>query len=324
MDPETILVLGTPPERLLARLQTAAADATVVVGEAAEDFERVTGDATVVLAWGASRGLLSQILLSSPHLRWVHIMSAGINHLLSKELTETSALVTNGRGAFSASLGEWVLGAILYFAKDFRRLIRSQAQGLWDPFDVVEVSGQTVGIVGYGDIGRQVAVRARALGMRVLGLTRRGPSTVRAGDDLAEEIFAPEDRVKMIERCDYVVITAPLTPETRGLIGEAEIAAMKPEAVIINVGRGPVIEEDALISALSEKRIKGAALDVFHREPLPSGDPLYSLENVLFSPHCADHTPVWLDNAMELFLENLERYREGTPLHNVVDGTRGY
>ena len=128
----------------------------------------------------------------------------------------------------------------------------------------------------------------------------------------------------MIGQCDYVVVTAPLTQETTGLIGEAELAAMKPDAVIINVGRGPVVDERALVRALSSRRIKGAALDVFATEPLPEGHAFYSLDNVLLSPHSADHTAVWLDNAMELFLGNLERYRTGQPLVNVVDKRQGY
>jgi phosphoglycerate dehydrogenase-like enzyme len=180
-----------------------------------------------------------------------------------------------------------------------------------------------VGIVGYGDIGRAVATRVRALGMRVLGVKRHGPPA-RNDDPLAERIYGPEGLIEMISRSDYVVVAAPLTPETMGLIGEPEIAAMKPDAVLINVGRGPVIEEAALVKALSEKRIKGAALDVFDTEPLPEGHPFYKLENVLLSPHCADHTPDWLDQAMRFFLAQFERFRKGEPLRNVVDKKLGY
>lgn len=323
MDRETLLVVGRLRERLLDRLKASAADTDLVVGVDAQAFASVASTATVILSWGASRDQLREVVLMCRNVRWIHVMSAGLDSVLSQELEESPAMLTNGRGVFSQSLGEWVVGAILYFAKDFRRLLRSQAEGLWDPFDVVEISGQTVGIVGYGDIGRAAAARAGAMGMRVLGLTRRGPLPDHP-DDLAEQLFAPADRIRMIEQCDYVVVTAPLTPHTRGLIGEAELAAMKPDAVIINIGRGPVIQEDALVRALSEKRIKGAALDVFDTEPLPEGHAFYSLENVLLSPHSADHTSAWLDNAMEFFLENLQRYREGEPLANVVEKGRGY
>ena len=323
MDHETILVIGRLRAKLLDRLTESAVDAQLIVGEEPEAFAAVATHATVVLSWGASRDQLRKIVHMCPNLRWIHIMSAGLDSVLSSELEESPAVLTNGRGVFSQSLGEWVIGAILYFAKDFRRLVRSQSEGRWDPFDVVEISGHTVGIVGYGDIGRAVAARAGAMGMRVLGLNRRGPLPGHP-DPLVEEIFAPSDRIRMVEQCDYLVVTAPLTPDTRGLIGEAELAAMKPDAVVINVGRGPVIQEDALLRALSENRIKGAALDVFDTEPLSEGHAFYSLENVLLSPHCADHTSVWLDHAMEFFLENLQRYRNGEPLANLIEKGRGY
>jgi len=143
-------------------------------------------------------------------------------------------------------------------------------------------------------------------------------------DPLVTETYAPERRVEMISRCDYVVVAAPLTSETRGMIGEAEFAVMKPTAVVINVGRGAVINEVAMIGALSNGRIRGAALDVFDHEPLPTGHPFYKLENVLLSPHCADHTPDWLDNAMQFFIEQYERFRKGEPLRNIVDKRLGY
>ena len=177
--------------------------------------------------------------------------------------------------------------------------------------------------MGYGDIGRAVASRARAMGMRVLALKRHAPP-VDSADAFADRVFGPENRMEMLSRSDYVVVTAPLTPETRGMIGDAEFAAMKPAAVIINVGRGPVIDEAAMVRALSERRIKGAALDVFDQEPLPEGHPFYKLDNVLLSPHCADHTATWIDDAMRFFLTQFERYRKGEPLLNVVDKRLGY
>jgi phosphoglycerate dehydrogenase-like enzyme len=323
MGHQTVLVLANPAEPRLAQLKKLSGDAAIAVGLTPEAFESAATDASVIFSWARPRELLRQVLAMSPGVRWVHTIAAGIDSLLFPELVESPAVLTNGSGVFSPALGEWVLGAILYFAKDFRRLMRSQSKGKWDPFDVVEISGQTLGIVGYGDIGRAVAGRARAMGMRVLGMTRRGPLLYNA-DPLVERIFSAQERIQMIAQCDYIVVTAPLTPETRGMIGEAEFAAMKPDAVIINVGRGPVIQEQAMICALRDKRIKGAALDVFDCEPLPQGHPFYLLDNVLLSPHCADHTATWLDDAMDFFLANFERFRKGEPLLNVVDKERGY
>jgi phosphoglycerate dehydrogenase-like enzyme len=256
-------------------------------------------------------------------LRWVHSRSAGLDKSLFPELTESSAVLTNGSGVFSASLGEFALAAILYFAKDLRRMIRNQMAGAWEPFDVLPVEGCTVGIAGYGDIGRAVAARVRAVGMKVLAV-KRNVSPECQSDRLVDEVFGPGRLVEVLARCDYVVVAAPLTAETIGMIGEAEFAAMKPTAVVINLGRGPVINERALVKALAEGRIKGAALDVFDEEPLPRGHPFYKTQNVLLSPHCADHTPEWLNDAMRFFLAQYGRFRKGEPLLNVVDKKLGY
>jgi phosphoglycerate dehydrogenase-like enzyme len=159
--------------------------------------------------------------------------------------------------------------------------------------------------------------------MNVLAVKRNALFS-QGANPLVAETYPPERRIEMISRCDYVVVAAPLTSETRGMIGEAEFAAMKPTAVVINVGRGPVINEEAMVRALTGGRIAGAALDVFDHEPLPAGHPFYKLENVLLSPHCADHTPDWLDNAMKFFIAQYERFRKGEPLLNIVDKKLGY
>jgi phosphoglycerate dehydrogenase-like enzyme len=323
MDHITVLVLADPTEPRLAMLEELPPETGIAVGNSAEAFVRAAPDATVIFNWSLIGDLQREVFRMCPNVEWVHSRSAGLDGLLSPELVESPVRLTNGRGVYSESLGEFVVGAILYFAKDLRRMVRNQAAGEWDPFDIVEVRGQTVGIVGYGDIGRAIATRVHALGMRVLAVKRHGPPA-HNDDPLAERIYGPEGRLEMISRSDYVVVAAPLTPETLGMMGEAEFAAMKPDAVAINVGRGPVIQEAALVKALSEKRIKGAALDVFDIEPLPQGHPFYKLENVLLSPHCADHTPDWLDQAMRFFLAQFERFRKGEPLRNVVDKKLGY
>jgi phosphoglycerate dehydrogenase-like enzyme len=323
MDNETVLVLADPAEPQLRKLAELPPETSIAVGKTPEAFQRAASDATVIFAWSLSGKLLREIFHLAPQVRWVHTRAAGLDNLLFPELVASPAVLTNGSGVFSQSLGEFVLAAILYFAKDIRHLVRSQMEGRWAPFNPLEISGKTVGIVGYGDIGRAVATRVRHMGMRVLGMTRRGPLLYNA-DPLVNQIFSPADRIGMISQCDYIVVAAPLTAETRGLIGEAEFAVMKSDAVIINVGRGPVIDEAAMIRALTAKRIKGAALDVFDTEPLPEGHAFYQLENVLLSPHCADHTPDWLDESMRFFLNNFERYRKREPLLNVVEKERGY
>lgn len=278
-------------------------------------------DAEVILHWSGQRDRLRAAFLACPRVRWVHSRWAGVDSLLFPELVESEAVLTNGSGVFSPSLGEFALAAILYFAKDLPRMLRNQRAERWEPFDVEEIGGQTVGIVGYGDIGQAVARRVHAMGMRVLALKRHVPEKP---DPLIEEFFQPDALLTMLGRCDYVVVTAPLTDETRHMIGEAQFAAMKPTVVVINVGRGPVINQAGLTRALESGRIRGAGLDVFEQEPLAPGDPLWQMENVLVSPHTADHTRDWIDDAMQFFLRQYEHFRKGEPLKNIVKKKLGY
>lgn len=322
MNDSPLLVLTAPGDKDIPFLAELRQKAMIVVGESAAEFAQAAGDAEIILNWSGSRALLRELFLISPRVRWIHSRSAGLEQMLFPELVASNVIVTNGSGVFSPSLGEFALAAILYFAKDLRRMIRNQMSGVWEPFDGTMVSGQTLGIVGYGSIGHAVAARARALGMNVLGLRR--VSQTSNEDSLIDKVYGSEQLLEMLRRCDYVVVTVPLTEQTRGLIGDTEFTVMKKNAVVINVGRGPTVEEGAMIKALSQRRIRGAALDVFDQEPLPQGHPFYSLENVLLSPHCADHIPDWLDNAMRFFLEQLGRFRRGETLLNVVDKALGY
>jgi phosphoglycerate dehydrogenase-like enzyme len=319
---DTILVLGDVGASQLAMLRRALPGVETIAGNSAEIFKPTAARASVLFNWSGALALFRQVFAMCPNLRWVHSRSVGLERTLFPELLDSRVPLTNGIGVFSPSLGEFVLAAILYFAKDFRRLIRNQNAGVWKPFDVLPIASQTVGIVGYGDIGRAVAARVTAMGMTVLAMKRHAPGP--SADPMVQQIFTPEHRIEMLSRCDYVVISTPLTSETRGMIAAREFAAMKPTAVVINVGRGPVIDEQSLIAALATGRIKGAALDVFDQEPLPAGHPFYKLENVLLSPHCADNTPDWLEQAMQLFITQFERFRNGDSLLNVVDKKLGY
>lgn len=321
MDDITVLVLADPAEPQLAQLSTLPG-ATISAGDTPAAFERTALHADVILHWSSNAALLREIWQMAPRVRWVHTLSAGLDGLLFPALVESPVPLTNARGVFSGILAEFVIGAVLFFAKGFRRLVLSQIARKWEQFDIVEIRGQTLGLVGYGDIGRAVASRAHALGMKVVALRRR-PELSRDDPYLAH-VFPADGRREMLAQSDYVVVVTPLTDESRGMIGEAEFEAMKPNAVLINVGRGPVVNEQALIRALQQGRIRGAALDVFDTEPLPASHPFYNLDNVLLSPHSADHTPEWKERTMRVFLENFERFRRGEPLRNVVNKKLGY
>ncbi len=322
MDNITILVLSDPTDRELAMLESLPASTSIAVGNNVAAFENLAPEAKVIFNWSGGRQLMQQVWKMAPRVEWVHSRAAGLDSLLFPELVDSPVPLTNGRGVFSQSLGEFVIGAALFFAKDFRRMLRNQAAGVWEQFDVEEVRGQTMGIVGYGDIGRACAKRAHAMGMKVLALRRR--PELSEDDSFVQRVYPLDRMLEMMPECDYVVAAAPLTPATHALIGEAAINAMKKTAVVMNVGRGPVVEEKALIRALESGRIRGAALDVFEHEPLPDGHPFYKLENLLLSPHCADHTLDWLQQAMQFFIDQFGRYAAGEPLRNVVDKRAGY
>jgi phosphoglycerate dehydrogenase-like enzyme len=328
MGETTVLVLGEPGEAILERLSAGLGPGVKIrAGKDAGAFKPEPGEAEafnakVLFIWVGGREQVEAVRAAAPCLEWIHSRSAGLDKLLSPAMAESPVLLTNGSGVFSQALGEFAILGALYFAKYVPRMLRSKAERKWDLFDVDAISKQTMGIVGHGDIGRACAWRAKALGMRVLAL-RRNPAP-REGDEHVDKVYATGDILQMLPECDHVVVTAPLTPETHGLMGRREFAAMKPDSVIMNVGRGPVINEAAMVEALRSGKLRGAALDVFETEPLPKESPLWGMENVLISPHCTDNTRNWLNDAADFFLEQFSRWRNGETLKNVVDKRAGY
>ncbi len=321
MENINIVVLGDPVERVLAQLHEVES-ASVTISKTAEGLGAALAEARVMFSWGGNRAEVKKVLEGGPKLEWIHSRSAGLDSMLFPELVESPLPLTNGSGVFSQSLGEFVIAGALYFAKDMPRMLKSKSERHWDVFELAELSTQTMGIVGHGDIGRAAAKRAKAFGMRVLALRR--DTAWRAGDEDVDKVYATADLHEMLPECDYVVAAAPLTPQTKHMLSSPEFAKMKRSAVVINVGRGPVIDEAALAAALTDGTVRGAALDVFEVEPLPESSPLWGMDNVFISAHTADHTFTWLNDAVVFFREQLERFRKGEALKNVVDKRAGY
>jgi phosphoglycerate dehydrogenase-like enzyme len=235
-------------------------------------------------------------------------------------------VLTNSAGIHGPAMAESVLGMMLFFARGFDHAVRAQQRRTWDtaPFEAAdsgigELAGATLGIIGYGGVGRELARRAGALGMHVLA-TRRRPEP----DPLANVLDGEDSLHRLLAASDVVVVTTPSTPETRGLIGAPEFATMRTGAVLINVARGDIVDEDALIATLRAGHLRGAALDVFATEPLPADSALWGLDNVLVLPHVSATTPRFWEREIELILDNLERYLAGRTLRNVVDPDAGY
>jgi phosphoglycerate dehydrogenase-like enzyme len=316
-----VWVIARPEDPGLHVLEPPPEGVRFVVGWEPDAFDGAPPPDALLDCWAGPTRIVAA-LRRAPGLRWIHARSAGLDRVLVPEVVAHPAVVTNGRGAFSPALAEFVLAALLFFAKDLRRLVAQQAGGAWEPFDMERLEGRTVGIVGYGDIGRAVASRLKPLGTRILALRRRPERSER--DPLVDETLPPERLLDLMARADDVVVALPLTPASHGFVGREAIAAMKRTAVLVNVGRGPVVREGALVEALEQGRIRGAALDVFETEPLPASHAFWRLPNVLLSPHCADHVPGWVDEAMRVFLRQLDRFRRGEALRDVVDKARGY
>lgn len=266
--------------------------------------------------------LPTDLLDRAPRLRWLQSTAAGADRLIAMGLVGKGVIVTSASGAHATPVGEYVMAVMLMFAKGAPRFVRNQQQARWDSYWPGELYGKTVGIVGLGSIGREVARLAKAFGMQTLGI-RRFTATTDGGPSL-DVLLPPDGLHQLLAQSDYVVLAVPLTPETTGLIGEAELRTMKPTAYLINVSRGLVVDEGALIRALEERRIAGAGLDVFQREPLPSDSPLWRMENVIVTPHIAGGSGIYNYRVTQIFCENLRRYLAGEPLLNVVDPQRGY
>jgi phosphoglycerate dehydrogenase-like enzyme len=284
------------------------------------DYQVGEGDVDALLAWEANVNDVVAAIRQCPSLAWVHTNAAGIAPELIAALEGQPAVLTNGSGAQAPAIAEYVVLALLAFAKRFKELSRLQDRAQWVPgFRIGELRGQTIGIIGLGDVGMAIARLLRPFGVRLLGVRRR-PTAVPEID----EVFAPADLDRFLAQIDALVIAAPLTAETRGMIGARELARLRPGAILINVARGAIVDEEAMIAALVSGHLGGAALDVFAEEPLPPSSPLWALPNVIISPHCCDVTQETDDRGLELFLDNLRRYVGGQPLSNVVDRKIGY
>jgi phosphoglycerate dehydrogenase-like enzyme len=260
-------------------------------------------------AWDAARAV-----------RWIHWCGAGVDSILFPDLVSSPVILTNARGVFDQAMSEYVLGLILAFAKGLPETLASQAERRWNYRLTERIAGTRALIVGVGSIGRAIARMLKLAGMAVAGVGR----TARGDDPEFGEVRAASDLLRLLPEADYVVAVMPLTGETTGMFGDREFRAMKATARFINVGRGASVDEAALARALAEGALAGAALDVFQTEPLPATSPLWSVPRLIVSPHMSGDFRECREALIQLFVDNLRRYRAGEPLRNVVDKSLGY
>lgn len=301
----------TPPG-----LGSRVGDARLRLASTAEELAAALPGSDALLTWDFTSDAVREVWSPerTAELRWVHTASAGVDRVAFPELLAAPVTLTNSRGVFDRPMAEFVLGAVLAFAKDTARSLRLQRERHWQHRETETVAGKVATVVGSGPIGRAAAELLGAVGMTVRLVGRRAAEGVHAFDELPG----------LLPGTDFLVLAAPLTDATRGMLHSGTIALLPERARVINVGRGPLVVQDDLTDALVTGRLAGAALDVFEVEPLPADSPLWDLPDVLISPHMSGDVVGWKDMLVELFSDNLARFRDGRELRNVVDPERGY
>lgn len=317
------LPLWNPPENAAQRLQSRFRELQIVHLRDFNGLEPQLADAQIFM--GHTLG--ASLLALAPKLRWIHAVSAGVRQFMYPELRERKVIVTNATTVHCVPIAQHILGMLVALARRFPDSLRYQQQGCWaqselwnGPVKPRELRGQVLLFIGFGAIGRETARLLEPLDMRIWALTHSGRSV----SGLAERVLPASGLDQALPEADFVVIAAPDTPQTRNMIGARELAMMKPSAYLINVARGSLIDEPALIAALQEHRIAGAALDVTAKEPLPSDSPLWRLDNVFLTPHVSGATENTWQREEDLMAENLKRWFAGEQLLNRVDLVRGY
>jgi phosphoglycerate dehydrogenase-like enzyme len=329
----TVVIAMSVPEVVLARFQAEFSEIRFIVvsddtgddGDSGSSGETppedVVGDADAIIGWE----LPAHLLAAATRLRWMHAAGAGVERYELARIAARGVMLTNSSGVSAPNMAEHVLGMMIALTRRFPRLIVAQTRRQWRDEathrEVGELQGQIVLVAGTGDIGCAVAQRAAAFGMRVNGLRRRADASPPPG---FERVFAIVDLHAALADADHVVVTLPDTPSSRGLFDAAAFAAMKPGAAIYNVGRGPVIDTAALISALESGHLAGAGLDVTDPEPLPASSPLWAMENVLITAHTSGATPRYWERQADLIADNIRRIQRGDVPRNLVDLEAGY
>jgi phosphoglycerate dehydrogenase-like enzyme len=319
-DRPAVAIFRAAPDDPPPGLAEADAIADLRLADDTDELLRAIAGADALFMIKAPRGPLEEVWPAATRLRWIQTASDGVDTLLFPALAGSDVTITNARGVFDEAIAEWAIGAMLAMVTGLDRSIVAQAQHLWDDDRGTQrLAGRRLLVLGPGPIGRATARRARDLGMSVAAVGR-APRP----DDLFERIGGPEELHRMLAEADVVFDALPLAPGTRHYVDADAFAAMRPTARFLNVGRGGTVDEAAMVDALAQGRLAGAALDVFEVEPLPEDSPLWSMPNVIVSPHICGDFDGWERAATEIFVDNLGRFVRGEPLRNLVDTDLGF
>jgi phosphoglycerate dehydrogenase-like enzyme len=308
----------------LARIADAAPGSRLVPVSLEGLADGDLADIEVLLRGPLPAGVFDRLLSRTPNLKWVHSATAGVERVLIPAALERGLAITNARGVFSDPIAEYVLMAVLAVSRRLPQLLELQSERTWQPLEGREMSDLTIGVVGLGSIGRRVAELAVRFGCRVVAIRRHTGGESAEGVEGIAEVLTPDHLPELMAQSDFVVLALPLTTDTQDLFNDAMFANAKPGAWLINVARGALVDERALVRAVREGRLGGAVLDAFREEPLPSDSELYSTPNIIVTPHTSWSSGRVLDRSIELFCDNLGRFARGEPLLNLVDPGAGY
>ncbi|WP_019553364.1 D-2-hydroxyacid dehydrogenase [Propionispira raffinosivorans] len=312
-----VLSLQRLTDDQIATIHAVDKDVNIRICKAAEAVQYIE-ETDILLAWGLFD--LTPLLEKAPRLKWVQALSSGVDNMLTPEFMNTNILLTNARGIHGIPIAEHVLGMMLNFTRGITIAYDQQKAKQWKHIrQVDEMYEKSIAIIGLGSIGREIAKRVKNMGMRVLA-TKQTPTT----ELFVDHLYTPEELPLILAEADFVVVTLPLTPETTNLFTLKTFQKMKKTAYFINVARGAIVNEPDLIAALNSDTIKGAALDVFAEEPLPESSPLWDMPNIFITPHIAAQSPYYIDRALKIFTENLNRFLHQADMLNIIDKQKGY
>jgi len=319
-----VLISFDLPKTYVNKIRNLSKSIEVLQSEDKKEALRLIENADVLFAGFFSRDLF----LAARRLKWIQAWGAGVDRLLIPEVVNSEVVVTNAGGIHPTPISEHVIGLMLCLSRKLHLFIRNQAQRKWERYEssesteqIEELSGKTIGIVGLGRIGTEIAKKAKCLGMRVIATKR---DLTRSASTCIDQLLPSTDLNQLLTESDFVVLSLPLTEETRGMIGESQLRNMKRTGYLINVSRGKIVQENKLIDALRKGWIAGAGLDTFESEPLPQKSELWDFQNLIITPHIAGQTPYYMERLTNIFCENLNQFIHKKPLINVVDKGAGY
>jgi len=323
MNEITLLVSFDLPEPYIKKIREVSADIKILQSSDEKELLHLVENADILFAGHFSLEIFSK----AKKLKWIQTVGAGVNRFLLPEVVKSGVIVTNAGGVHPIPISEHVIGLMLCFCRKLHFFVRNQMERKWERNEaelmeqIEELSGKTVGIVGLGKIGSELAKKTKCLGMKVIA-TKRNPNVPKP--IYVDKLVNPENLKELLAESDFVVLTLPLTKETDGMLGEAQLRSMKRTSYLINVGRGRIVQEEKLVQALKEGWIAGAGLDTFEIEPLPKNSELWHMKSVIITPHVAGATPYYFERLIDIFCEDLNLFIHNEPMINVVDKIIGY